>query len=344
MSPQNIIAVIPAYNPDSRLTEIVNDLAGAMNVVVVNDGSGDGSVFESLSRKDGVTVLNHRRNRGKGAALKTAFEEVLKSHGNADAVVTLDADGQHLVDDVKKVVATARADAKAVTLGVRSFDRNVPLLSRIGNLLTVFVIRLIVRRKISDTQTGLRVIPLSLLKTLHGIRYDGYEFETEMLMVTERERYEIRETPIRTVYIDENRGSHFHPVVDSMKIYWVLLRHVFTGLLSAVIDTVVFLAVYFLGAPLLVSVYTGRVASMFVNFTLLRRFAFRADDGSASVKAKYLAQVLVIGLLVFCILSLLDKRAGISPAYSKVPVEFVMYFVNFAIQKRFVFKRSGPYY
>ncbi len=322
------------------MTEIVNDLAGAMKVVVVNDGSDDGSVFESLSRKDGVTVLNHRRNRGKGAALKTAFEEVLKSHGNADAVVTLDADGQHLVDDVKKVVATARADAKAVTLGVRSFDRKVPPLSRIGNLLTVFVIRLIVRRKISDTQTGLRVIPLSLLKTLNGIRYDGYEFETEMLMVAERERYEIRETPIRTVYIDENRGSHFHPVVDSMKIYWVLLRHVFAGLLSAVIDTAVFLAVYFLGAPLLVSVYTGRVASMFVNFTLLRRFAFRADDGSASVKAKYFAQVLAISLLVFFILSLLDKRAGISPAYSKVPVEFVMYFVNFAIQKRFVFKRA----
>ncbi len=237
MSSQHIIAVIPAYNPDSRLTEIVNDLAGAMNVVVVNDGSDDGSVFESLSRQDGVTVLHHRRNRGKGAALKTAFEEVLQSHGNADAVVTLDADGQHLVDDVKKVVATARADAKAVTLGVRSFDRTVPPLSRIGNLLTVFVIRLIVRRNISDTQTGLRVIPLSLLKTLHGIRYDGYEFETEMLMVAERERYEIRETPIRTVYIDDNRGSHFHPVVDSMKIYRVLLGHVCARLLSVVIDT-----------------------------------------------------------------------------------------------------------
>ena len=227
MASPDIVAVVPAYNPDEALLRLVEALRGRLSLLVVDDGSEDASVFERLPEGEGVTVLTHAANRGKGAALKTAFRHVVEHRPDAAGVVTVDADGQHLPADALKVAACLgeRISAGSVVFGVRRFDGAVPPRNRYGNLLARVAVRALLGVRLSDTQTGLRGIPARLLPALLDIPFDRYEFETEMLRTIGEARLGIEEVPIRTVYFEADRGSHFRPLLDSMRICRVLLRH-----------------------------------------------------------------------------------------------------------------------
>ena len=244
----DIVAVVPAYNPDEALLRLVEALRGRLSLLVVDDGSEDASVFERLPEGEGVTVLAHAANRGKGAALKTAFRHVVERRPDAAGVVTVDADGQHLPADALKVAECLRVrlreriSAGSVVFGVRRFDGAVPPRNRYGNLLARVAVRALLGVRLSDTQTGLRGIPARLLPALIDIPFDRYEFETEMLRTIGEARLGIEEVPIRTVYFEANRGSHFHPLLDSMRICRVLLRHAPARASAAAVDFGVHLA------------------------------------------------------------------------------------------------------
>ena len=270
----DLVAVVPAYNPGEALLRLVDALRGRLSLLVVDDGSEDASVFERLPDGGGVTVLTHAANRGKGAALKTAFRHVVEHRPDAAGVVTVDADGQHLPADALKVAARLRDRVSprpvnspspgvsdgpivspgpvvsdgpvvspgpvvsdgpvvppgpsvsdgAVVFGVRRFDGAVPPRNRFGNLVARGAVRALLGVRLSDTQTGLRGIPAGLLPALLDIPFDRYEFETEMLRTIREARLDIEEVPIRTVYFEAGRGSHFRPFRDSMRICRVLLR------------------------------------------------------------------------------------------------------------------------
>ena len=238
MTRPDLVAVVPAYNPGEALPWLVDALRGRLSLVVVDDGSEDASVFERLSRHKGITVLTHAANRGKGAALKTAFRHVVEHRPGAAGVVTVDADGQHLPEEALKVAARLSerispspvvfpgpvVSAGSVVFGVRRFDGAVPLRSRLGNQLARVAVRALLGVRLADTQTGLRGIPAGLLPALLDLPFDRYEFETEMLRVIGEARLEVEEVPIRTIYFEAGRGSHFRPLRDSMRICRVLLR------------------------------------------------------------------------------------------------------------------------
>ncbi|GAB3854559.1 glycosyltransferase family 2 protein [Dactylosporangium cerinum] len=146
-----MIVLIPAYEPDQRLVDLVDGLRGAgQAVVVVDDGSGPAyaPVFQAV-RDLGGTVLTHPVNRGKGAALKTGFRSTRED------VVCADADGQHRVEDILRVADHVRRTGRT-TLGVRRFTGPVPLRSSAGNALTRVVFAAVTGSRIQDTQTGLR--------------------------------------------------------------------------------------------------------------------------------------------------------------------------------------------
>lgn len=220
--------VIPAYKPGEPLVSLVETLCQTSfaAIVVVDDGSGPKfqARFAEVVRSPKVSVVGHAVNLGKGAALKTGMNVVLRDLPGVTSIVTADADGQHLPQDICRIAATAVAHPDELVLGAREFGRDVPLRSRFGNSFMRVLFRLLVGQRLSDTQTGLRGIPTTFAARLLRVTAIGYEFELNMLVLAKQLGIRMREVPISTVYLDGNASSHFHPVLDSMRIYFALLR------------------------------------------------------------------------------------------------------------------------
>ena len=216
------VVVIPALNPAPCLAEMVRQLAASPEIaaiLVVDDGSRPEcqSIFQAAA-KAGARLLRHPVNRGKGAALKTAFREA-----GTNGIVTADADGQHTVPDILAVARALRDDPARLILGVRRFDASAPWRSRIGNQTTRYLLRRLFGAALTDTQTGLRGIPMDFVPVLLKSPYNRYEFELDMLLRWHGTGRPVLEVPIETVYFDQNRLSHFHPLLDSMRVYRALL-------------------------------------------------------------------------------------------------------------------------
>jgi glycosyltransferase involved in cell wall biosynthesis len=225
----SLTILIPALNPSDGLIGLVDALTASdevREIIVVNDGSNrsfDG-VFDETARRSKVTLLRHAVNLGKGAALRTGMNHFCCEGTEASTLVTADADGQHLPDDILKVGRKGLACPEDLVLGVRSFASDVPLRSRFGNTLTYWVFRLLVGQELQDTQTGLRAIPRSMIPLLLKVRAMRYEFEMEMLIRATQHRIQLVSVPIQTVYLRGNQSSHFRPVVDSVRVYSVFAR------------------------------------------------------------------------------------------------------------------------
>jgi len=216
---RNLVVVIPAFEPETALIRLVHDLRDEFRgIVVVDDGSRRSrDVFAQLDSPDNVQVLSHETNRGKGAALKTAFGAVLMLFPDALGVLTADADGQHLPKDILRVARTLEETPEMLALGVRSFGRDTPFRSRLGNLWTVAEFRLLTGTTVRDTQTGLRGIPLRILPKLLSVPGDRYDYEIRMLATAVLAWGGVTQVPIETVYAEGNRSSHFRPFADTIE-------------------------------------------------------------------------------------------------------------------------------
>jgi glycosyltransferase involved in cell wall biosynthesis len=223
-----VVALVPAYNPDATLVAVVDGLlaAGFASVVVVDDGSHPSCrpVFDAAAARPGARVLRHLANRGKGRALKTGLAAVRDAFPGALGVVTVDADGQHRAADAARVAADFLAAPDALVMGARRFAGAVPLRSRLGNALTRRVFRWVSGADLLDTQSGLRCVPLAAVPGLLELAGERYEYEMHVLAAARRLGLPIREVEIETVYLDGNPSSHFNPLLDSLRIYWRLLR------------------------------------------------------------------------------------------------------------------------
>src|SRR5215470_6538059 len=221
---RSIAFLIPSYQPTDTLPGLLEELRrmSPAPIVVVDDGSGAGyaAVFDRVRQIADVTVLANAVNLGKGAALKQGMNHILLHHPDCIGVVAADADGQHAVADIIHVTEALQADPGRVVFGVRAFDTAVPLRSRFGNAVSRYIYRFLIGIDLSDTQTGLRGIPRRLMELCLAIRANRYEFETEQLVVIKTHRMPVREIPIRTIYFDGNRETHFRPLRDSARIYF----------------------------------------------------------------------------------------------------------------------------
>jgi glycosyltransferase involved in cell wall biosynthesis len=271
-----MIVLIPSFEPDDRLEQIVGDLItqSGLHVVVVDDGSGPEYADHMSAVADlGATVLTHPVNRGKGAALRTGIEHILQAHPG-ESVVCADSDGQHSPVDVLRVAARLDEGDSAMVLGVRRFTGRVPMRSRVGNGVTARLFRALTGISLGDTQTGLRAYPAATLPWLLTIPGDRFEWELRVLLAAARDHRPIEQVEIATIYLEENASSHFRPLQDSARIYRQLLGFASSSLAGFALDAALLAVLVALGVPLVWSVLAARVVSASANYALNRRWVF----------------------------------------------------------------------
>lgn len=351
---EQIALIIPSLNPEEALIEYVGVCIqhGFTHIVVIDDGSGTeyADIFAKLDDYEQVTVLHHEQNRGKGRALKTAlaFCREKAQEWQLTGMITVDSDGQHQIEDVCRMAEAM--DETSLVLGCRDLlGDNVPPKSRFGNTLTCRVFRLLYGKWITDTQTGLRGIPLADLELFLQVKGERYEYETEMLITAVRHEIPIKELPIETIYIEENAGTHFRPVADSVKIYAVMLKCFFMYTLSSLSASVLDLLLFFLlnhflfaGLPqaqrILLATIAARVVSSLYNFTVNRRVVFDAGGRLGVQLVKYYCLVVVQMLASAGLVTLLVNILPFADTIVKMIVDICLFFISFQIQKRWIFK------
>ncbi|MDE7218663.1 MAG: bifunctional glycosyltransferase family 2/GtrA family protein [Oscillospiraceae bacterium] len=354
------IVVIPALDPDGDLPGYAAALLdrGAEQVVVIDDGSKPscGTVFQELEVLAGCTVLRHERNQGKGRAMKDAFAYIAgQTQWEGCAVVTADADGQHSVEDVCAVGRAALDNPDCLTLGVRDLTLpQVPVRSKIGNRLTSWAFRTLYGPRLRDTQTGLRGIPWGLLAWCGGIKGDRYEYEMNVLIRAARERIEIRQVSIQVIYIDNNSGTHLHPVRDSWRVFVILTSGLGWYAASAVLSAVTDVAAFWLCSAVVFrplselycywwSTLTARALSSSLNYTLNRRYVFGGSPSGKTLLRYYClwgCQLLCSYLLLLALNWLLP---GIWPTANKAAGDIVLAICSYQIQMHWVFREEAAH-
>lgn len=221
MDKSKIAAVIPAYDEEKHIHDVVRRTRQKLdNVLVVDDGSVDKTA--DRAREAGAEVIVHEENQGKGETIKTGLRHWLDRQ--FDFVIILDADGQHRPEEIDRFVEVAvSADEPKLILGTRMNDvSSMPLVRRIVNRWMSDRISALCNQKIPDTQCGFRMLHRQLIPELLGgaARFD---YETEMLIVASRKGFQIASVPISTVYSDE--VSSIHPVRDTIRFFKLMRRY-----------------------------------------------------------------------------------------------------------------------
>lgn len=356
----NVTLVIPSLDPDDKLVITVEEAIanGFSDIILIDDGSHEENkkYFRELDSHPEVTLLTHEVNRGKGAALKTAFSYFLENRSNSLGVITADGDGQHRISDIFAAAREMTNGTPAVILGCRDFSLpHVPSRSRFGNKATSLVFRLFCGMKISDTQTGLRAIPREFLPTLITAKGTRYEYETNMLLMMSSYSIPYREVKIETVYYDNNEKSHFRPIRDSIRVYGLIFKYAISSIASSVVDLSAFFilshTIFYHGTPehIFFATFFARVISVIVNFSLNKKLVFDSRGGVGKTFFRYVCLAVPIMLssaaLVY-VLSHLNIFHGIDAFIKtliKLPVDVFLFLISFRVQQKWVFsdKASG---
>ncbi len=350
---ERVSVVLPSLDPSEKFDSVVDGLveAGFRSIVIVDDGSRAErkAHFERAASYPAVTVLTHETNRGKGAALKTAFKWLMEHCPDCAGAVTIDGDGQHLTKDIIHC-AEAMTDENTIVMGCRDFSlENVPARSRSGNRITSAVFRLLCGIRLSDTQTGLRALPAALFPQLIAVRGERFEYETNMLLELTRQGVKLTEVPIETVYEDNNSESHFRPVADSLKIYKFILLYALSSLAGALADLIVFYIFRRLfdgkledAMAVLLATVIARAVSSFLNFNLNKKMVFHGQTQYGKTMLRYyclaVPQMLLSAGIVTLLSRLAESGASVLTTLIKLCVDIVLFFISFRIQQRWVFK------
>lgn len=233
-SKNRFAVIIPVYNHATTVAQVVRQAqALGYPVFVVDDGSTD-ETPQRLMAINGITLLHHSKNEGKGAAIITGF--MAASHV-ADFAITLDADGQHYPEDALKLIEVIPSKKRPIVIGAREGmtarqGAHIPWTSRFGRKFSNFWVRMSGGPKLSDSQSGMRIYPLPESMSLN-IRARRFQFEVEILVQAKRRGIPIIEVPIRVVYSPDGlRVSHFRPFVDFLRNSKTFTRLIFTRIFS----------------------------------------------------------------------------------------------------------------
>lgn len=223
--------IIPVYNHGRTVRQVVQSALGLdLPLYVVDDGSTDGGCA-SLQSIPGAQLIRHPINMGKGAALMTGFRAAAEV---ADWAITMDADGQHHVEDARVLMAAVADGRRAIAVGCRRgmLSEGAPWTSRFGRGFSNFWIRTSGGPVVKDSQSGFRIYPLPEVLKL-GVRARRYQFEVEVLVKARWHGLPVIEAPIRVTYQPEGeRVSHFRPFVDFVRNSNVFTRLIFQRLLG----------------------------------------------------------------------------------------------------------------
>lgn len=351
----DVVLLIPSLDPDEKMPQYVNELieAGVEKIIVVDDGSKKENhhFFDEIKDKKEVILLRHMVNQGKGRALKTGFNYVLEKMPEVKGVVTADADGQHATDDTISC-AKRMLETNSVVFGTRNFNEEiVPFKSRNGNKITTIVFKILYGKLVNDTQTGLRALPIDFIPTCMSLTGERFEYEIAMLIKIVKENREIVEEPIKTIYFESNRATHFDTFKDSYRIYKIMLgtflKFIVSSLLSFIIDwgiytiliNYVFNGLFYKTGIFYATAIARLVSSMF-NFFANKISVFNSNESTKTTMIKYYVLVVFQMLASWLLVSLLFNKLNINSSILKPFVDAVLFIISYQIQNKWVFKEG----
>lgn len=224
------VVIIPALNPLNVLTRYVERLLtlNISRIIVVNDGSDSkySSIFEQLKKINHCIVLEHKVNKGKGRAVKTGLLYVIHQLQQTDFVITVGAHRQHQIEDVEQLLYSAKVFSDGIILGVRSFkSRDVTFQSTIGNKAVSLLFNLLFRRRLLDTQTGLRCISKQHLSWLVNVPGESFSYDTNMLVEAINRKVPIYEVPIGRLTVKKNTIMYYDEIMNMKRVIQQILKN-----------------------------------------------------------------------------------------------------------------------
>lgn len=349
---KDIVILIPSLEPNIKFIQYLKSLLLEFEkIYVVNDGSSKkyDPIFLKI-KKSGINVLKNNVNLGKGRALKNGINQILNDNKNILGIVTADSDGQHSIADIKACAIELQKNPDKLILGVRDFnDEKVPFKSKYGNKITRTVFKLFLGMNLKDTQTGLRAFGVTFMKAILKVKGERFEFETNMLIEAKNMDVDILEVPIKTIYINENRSSHFNALKDSILIYKLFFKYIFSSVSSFLIDITIFsifLSVFTnlnLKYAVIISTILSRTISSIYNYFINRSVVFKKGNKYSILKyyALVIIQMFVSAFLLQSFinhLNILINEKG-TVLFLKILIDIIIFFVNYIIQREYIFKK-----
>ena len=331
----NKIALIPSYEPDYRLIDLVQELyENNFEIIVVNDGSNYkyDNLFKSINNKS--KVIEYKENKGKGYALKKGLDYI-KNNYKECVIVTMDSDGQHLVKDAIKLCEYTIKNKDELVIGKRIRNEKTPIRSKIGNSITKIIYNITTGNNVYDTQTGLRCFHSNLIDYMLQVEGERYEYEMNMLLNLQRNNIQAEEIEIETIYIDNNSGSHFNTLKDSFRIYKEIFKFSLSSLCSFLIDYFLFI-IFSLFINLTISNILARIISATFNYNFNKKIVFCKNSEKSAIKYILLA----ITILVFntLILNGVDIESTVTSPSAFTTTEFLKLPVNVYVPASLIVK------
>jgi len=346
----DIMIVIPVYNPDTKMMDMIKALRedGFRKIVIVNDGS-DASreiYFERAQDDYDCDVLTHAVHLGKGRSIKTAFNFILTHYPQCSGVITVDAMGQYSIRDIDRCSEEMSINPGELILGCRNFrDESIPRKSRVMNTISSKAIQIMCGIKVTDTTTGLRGLSKELVESFITVSGENFDYEMNQLLESKEKKVHIHEFPITVDYTEDNITSHFNPLVNSPKIYLVFLRYTATSIVAYIADLLLF--TIFVGAfrnhavheYIMISTILARCVSATVNFFLTKSVVFAAHDINkkrAMMRFYFIAALQMMASAVG--VTYVYKILPIAVTLVKVIIDALLFMLCFQIQREWVFK------
>ena len=351
---QTSAVLIPVYNPPENLGDYIDELqeAGFDTVILVDDGSeSDHKQPFFRAEESGCIILHHKKNRGKGAALRTGlkyYRDVLQ--GQYDGVVTVHASGSCRVEDVLRMADALREEkangTEKLVLGSRDLDSpNARVASRRGNRLSSWFIKWLFDIDLQDTLTGIRGIPDGKVSKCLIYGQNDYTYETAVLLGFEEEGFiEVR---VDVPPANEESESHYRIFADTIRIYLLIFKKLMKfgaiSIVAAVIDLIlfwIFSTFVFTGKSfdLVYATLLARAFSATFNYFASRRYVFEKQGGKVSSLGQFLALTAAQCLLSAFAVHWLGKLFGSGVVGAKAVVDLLLFFVAYKIQDRFIFR------
>jgi len=221
---KRICILIPAYNAQETLGSVLKKIEPLkIDTLVVNDGSLDET--KRVASENGVQILEHPLNLGKGAALQTGFQYILRK--DYQVVITLDADGQHDPSEIPSLLKIYQSVKPDILVASRAAEfGRMTFLRRFWNRLGVKAVARLCHSDITDSQSGFRLIRAKVLKEV-SLSTSRFETELELLIKACKKGFSVLSVPINTQKVDGTGSSHFRPVVDTWMVCKLFLRSLF---------------------------------------------------------------------------------------------------------------------
>lgn len=362
INPLDVVVLIPSLHPDHLLPEYVDDLIahGFTRILVVDDGSGPeyAPLFDDLKTRPACTVIGYPVNGGKGHALKHGIRYIQQNWPDTPGIVTADSDGQHTAPDLLKVTQAVAEHPGTLVLGSRDFKAdNVPGKSQAGNRLTSFFFALLYGKWLPDTQTGLRGFTMDLAPLMLEVPGDRFEYEMNMLILASSRHIGFHLVTIQTIYLEENRRTHFRPFHDSVRIYGQLFKNFFkyasASGLSTALDIILFtildkwllpltrlspdaMVLWDVSWHVLLATAIARSVSAVFNFKANKSFVFRIEKSKGAFP-RYVLLAVVVMVLSATLVSTLHEWLGVDRTVLKIIIDTCLFFINYRLQRSWVF-------